>query len=360
MTLANSHDEWMRRALRLAQLGSGRVSPNPMVGCVIVHGETVIAEGWHAAYGELHAETDALRHLNGIATGATMYITLEPCTHYGKQPPCIDAIIRSGVARVVVAMIDPNPLVSGRGIDRLREAGIEVITDVLHDEAVYLNRRFLHWMRSGLPHVTLKLATSLDARAQMPAGQQRFITSAESRFHVHKLRANVDAVMIGIGTALYDNPELTVRLCPGRNPVRVVIDSMCRLPTSTTLVTTARETPTIVICSDRSDRDAREELRNEGVDVIVVPTGEEQTILTEDILRVLAEKKITSIMAEGGPYLAARLLRDDVVDELHFHVAPVMIGSGPSWVFDTAFRRWMLREHRHVGQDIHMQYVRTR
>jgi diaminohydroxyphosphoribosylaminopyrimidine deaminase/5-amino-6-(5-phosphoribosylamino)uracil reductase len=360
MTVNSSHDDWMRRALQLACLGSGHVAPNPMVGCVIVRDGQALAEGWHAAYGALHAETDALRHLNGDAIGATMYVTLEPCTHYGKQPPCVDAIKRSGVVRVVVAMIDPNPLVSGRGIRLLREAGIEVITGILQDEAEYLNRRFVHWMREGLPHVTLKLATSLDARAQMPPGQPRFITSAESRLHVHRLRASVDAVMIGIGTAMHDNPELTVRLCPGRNPLRVVIDSMCRLPTSSTLVATARETPTMVICSDKSERGAQEALGDHGVDVVVVPTQDGRTILTRDILRTLSEKNITSIMVEGGPYLAERLLRDDVVDELHFHVAPVMIGSGPTWVFDTPFRQWLLREHRHVGQDIHVQYVRNR
>ncbi|MEY3386350.1 MAG: riboflavin biosynthesis protein RibD [Bacteroidota bacterium] len=360
MTTATSHEEWMRRALQLAQLGSGQVAPNPLVGCVIVRDDVMIAEGWHASYGALHAETDALRHLDGNAQGATMYVNLEPCAHYGKQPPCVDAIIRSGVQRVVVAMTDPNPAVSGRGVRLLQEAGIEVVLDVMRDEAEYLNRRFVHWMRTKLPHVTLKIATSLDSRAQMPADQGRYITSAESRFHVHKLRSCVDAVMIGIGTALYDNPELTVRLCPGRNPVRVVVDSMCRLPTSTKLVTTARETPTIVLCSDRSDRDAREELRDNGVDVIVLPTGEGTIIATRDLLAALAEKNISSVLAEGGPYVAARLLRDDYVEELHFHAAPLMIGSGPTWVLDTPMRRWALRKLLQVGSDVHVQYVRSR
>ncbi|MBU3698416.1 MAG: bifunctional diaminohydroxyphosphoribosylaminopyrimidine deaminase/5-amino-6-(5-phosphoribosylamino)uracil reductase RibD [Candidatus Kapabacteria bacterium] len=360
MTTAMAHEEWMRRALQLAQLGSGHVAPNPMVGCVIVRENVMIAEGWHAAYGELHAETDALRHLGGNASGATMYINLEPCTHYGKQPPCVDAIVRSGVERVVLAMTDPNPVVSGRGVRLLQEAGIEVVLDVLRDEAEYLNRRFAHWMTTGLPHVTLKIATSLDSRAQMPVDQPRYITSAESRYHVHKLRSCVDAVMIGIGTALHDNPELTVRLCPGRNPVRVVIDSMCRLPTSTKLVETARETPTIILCSDRSDRDVREELRDRGVDVVVLPTGDGTTIATKDLLAALAVKKITSVLAEGGPYVAARLLREDFVDELHFHAAPIMIGSGPTWVLDTPLRRWNLRQLLQVGSDVHVQYVRSR
>ena len=360
MTSVDSHEEWMRRALQLACLGSGHVAPNPLVGCVIVRDGIAIAEGYHARYGDLHAETDALRHIGGSAVDATMYVNLEPCTHHGKQPPCVDAIIKSGVSRVVIGMTDPNPVVSGRGIEILRSSGIDVITDVLREEAEHTNRHFSHWIQTGRPHVTLQIATSLDARAEMPADQPRFITGAGSRFHVHKMRAHLDAVMIGVGTAVRDNPELTVRLSTGRNPVRIIVDPSCRLPTSTALVQTARETRTIVVCSEHASVAEQQALRDHGIAVVALPTDDGMVISSDSLMKVLASIGITSILVEGGPYLAGRLLRDDAVDELHIHTAPIMIGSGPTWTWDMNFRRWQLRDLRLVGSDTHVQYVRIR
>lgn len=360
MTQKTSHEFYMRRALDLARLGSGRVSPNPMVGCLIVRDDVVLSEGWHNAYGDVHAEVDALRTLQGRADGATMYVSLEPCVHYGKQPPCTESIIASGVSHVVVAMTDPNPLVSGRGIEALRAAGIAVTTDILRDEAEHLNRAFVHWTTTGLPHVTLKIATSIDGRIRMPEHQPRFITSVESRLRVHRMRASRDGIMIGIGTAMWDNPELTVRLCAGRNPVRIVVDPSCRLPTTTTLVQTARDIRTIVVCRDDADPDAQGSLIDHGVEIHTVGTDDRQVIDSREILRVLGQQNIASILLEGGPYLAGRMLSDDVIEEIEIHTAPIIIGSGPCWFADNELSRWKARHARRVGSDIHAQYVRRR
>ena len=348
----------MERALDLARLGSGYVSPNPMVGCVIVRDDVIISEGWHSAYGDVHAEVDALRRLQGRADGATMYVNLEPCVHYGKQPPCVDAILASGVQHVVVAMPDPNPLVAGGGISALREAGIEVTTDILRDKAEHFNRSFMHWIVTRRPHVTLKIATSIDGRARMPSDQPRYLTSVESRLRVHRMRSGRDAVMIGVGTAIYDNPELTVRLCAGRNPVRVVIDPSCRLPASTVLVETATDVRTIVVCSEHADIEARMELADHGVEIIPLPTDKARIIACSDILQSLAERRIASVLLEGGPYLAGRMLREDAIDEIEVHTAPLIIGSGPEWFSDSPFKKWKVRHARRVGSDTHALYVR--
>lgn len=360
MTRPASHEFYMERALDLARLGSGHVSPNPMVGCVIVRDDIVLSEGWHHTYGDVHAEVDALQLLNGKAEGATMYVNLEPCVHYGKQPPCIEAIISSGVRHVVVAMPDPNQLVAGKGIEALRAAGIEVTTDVLRDKAEHFNRAFVHWITTGRPHVTLKIATSIDGRVRMPPDQPRYLTSVESRLRVHRMRSGRDAVMIGVGTAVYDNPELTVRLCSGRNPIRVVVDPSCRLPTSTTLVETAREVRTLVICSERADNETRLRLQDHGVELLVLPSYESKIMACSDIMQALAELKIASVLLEGGPYLAARMLREDAVDEIEVHTAPLIIGSGPEWFADSPLKKWRVRHARRVGSDTHALYVRRR
>jgi diaminohydroxyphosphoribosylaminopyrimidine deaminase/5-amino-6-(5-phosphoribosylamino)uracil reductase len=348
----------MQRALDLARLGSGHVSPNPMVGCLIVRDDVVLSEGWHHAYGDVHAEVDALQLIREKADGATMYVNLEPCVHYGKQPPCVEAIIASGIRHVVVAMPDPNPLVAGKGIEALRAAGIEVTTDILRDNAEHFNRAFVHWITTGRPHVTLKIATSIDGRVRMPPDQPRYLTSVESRIRVHRMRSGRDAVMIGVGTAIYDNPELTVRLCAGRNPIRVVIDPNCRLPASTVLIETATEIRTLIVCSNHADIDAQMELADLGAEVVTLPTDQSRIIASSDILQCLAERGIASVLLEGGPYLASRMLREDAVDEIEVHTAPLIIGSGPEWFSDSPFKKWKVRHARRVGSDTHALYVR--
>jgi diaminohydroxyphosphoribosylaminopyrimidine deaminase/5-amino-6-(5-phosphoribosylamino)uracil reductase len=329
-----------------------------MVGCLIVRDDVVLSEGWHHAYGDVHAEVDALQLIREKADGATMYVNLEPCVHYGKQPPCVEAIIASGIRHVVVAMPDPNPLVAGKGIEALRAAGIEVTTDILRDNAEHFNRAFVHWITTGRPHVTLKIATSIDGRVRMPPDQPRYLTSVESRIRVHRMRSGRDAVMIGVGTAIYDNPELTVRLCAGRNPIRVVIDPNCRLPASTVLIETATEIRTLIVCSNHADIDAQMELADLGAEVVTLPTDQSRIIASSDILQCLAERGIASVLLEGGPYLASRMLREDAVDEIEVHTAPLIIGSGPEWFSDSPFKKWKVRHARRVGSDTHALYVR--
>jgi diaminohydroxyphosphoribosylaminopyrimidine deaminase/5-amino-6-(5-phosphoribosylamino)uracil reductase len=353
-----AHEFYMQQALDLARLGSGHVSPNPMVGCLIVRDDIILSKGWHRAYGDVHAEVDALQLLQDKADGATMYVNLEPCVHYGKQPPCVEAIIASGIRHVVVAMPDPNPLVAGKGIEALRSAGIEVTTDILRDKAEHFNRAFVHWITTGRPHVTLKIATSIDGRVRMPPDQPRYLTSVESRMRVHRMRSGRDAVMIGVGTAIYDNPELTVRLCAGRNPVRVIIDPECRLPASAVLMETATEIRTLVVCANHADIDARMELADLGAEVVPLPADQARIIACSDILQSLAERGIASVLLEGGPYLASRMLREDAVDEIEVHTAPLIIGSGPEWFFDSPFKKWKVRYARRVGSDTHALYVR--
>jgi diaminohydroxyphosphoribosylaminopyrimidine deaminase/5-amino-6-(5-phosphoribosylamino)uracil reductase len=359
MTGQEKHEFFMRRALELAQRGSGYVSPNPQVGCVIVRDGQIIAEGYHHRYGDVHAEVDALRNLTDSAEGATLYVNLEPCTHHGKQPPCTEAIIQSGIRRVVIGMIDPHPIVSGRGIEQLQRAGIDTTSGILEQECTFLNRRFSHWATTGQPHVTLKIATSIDARAAMPDHGDRYLTCEGSRRRVHELRATLDGVMIGVGTAIADNPDLTVRLCEGRNPIRIIIDPTCRLPTTTRIVMTAAEIRTIILCSNQADSASITELEHCGIEVIQLPTDDGLVLASSDIITSLASRNIASILLEGGPYLASRLLRDDVLQEIEVHTAPFIIGSGPRWFADSGFQNWLLHDTKRVGPDLHSLYVRA-
>jgi diaminohydroxyphosphoribosylaminopyrimidine deaminase/5-amino-6-(5-phosphoribosylamino)uracil reductase len=248
---------------------------------------------------------------------------------------------------------------NGKGIEALRAAGIEVIVGVLEHEAAWQNRSFLHWIRSRTPRLTLKVATSIDLRVRMADTQTRYITSEESRREVHRLRSKLDAVMIGVGTAQFDNPELTVRLCEGRHPTRVIVDPTCRLPTSTALVSTARDVRTIVVCSERASLSHQQALSDRGVEVVPLPSREELILTSSDILQALASRNLASILVEGGPFLANRLLRDDCIQELILHVAPMMIGSGPMWFTDVNMRSWRITSISPVGTDVHAVYVRT-
>ncbi|HEX5726270.1 MAG TPA: bifunctional diaminohydroxyphosphoribosylaminopyrimidine deaminase/5-amino-6-(5-phosphoribosylamino)uracil reductase RibD [Longimicrobiaceae bacterium] len=314
---------WMRRALDLAGRGWGRVAPNPLVGSVVVRDGRVVGEGWHAEYGGPHGEAAALRAAGEAARGATVYVTLEPCSHFGKTPPCTDALIEAGVGRVVYAAADPDPQAAG-GAARLRAAGIEVEGGVEEEAARDLNAAFFH--RHGAegaerPFLALKLALSLDAKVADRAGRSAWITGEAARAEVHRLRAGFDAVAVGIGTALADDPRLTVRgeVQPRVPPVRLVFDHSLRLPPEGTLARTARETPVWALC----DADAPEERRRalEAAGVRVLRAGE-----LREGLRALREAGLVSILVEGGAALGSRLLREGVVDRLYLFYAPLFLG----------------------------------
>ncbi|MGQ9371797.1 bifunctional diaminohydroxyphosphoribosylaminopyrimidine deaminase/5-amino-6-(5-phosphoribosylamino)uracil reductase RibD [Azospirillum sp. ST 5-10] len=357
----------MQSALALAARGLGTVWPNPSVGCVLVRDGLVVGRGWTQPGGRPHGETEALRRAGAAARGATAYVSLEPCNHHGKTPPCTEALLEAGIGRVVVACEDPDPRVAGSGVRRLRDAGLEVEVGLCAEEAYELNRGFFTRILRGRPLFTLKLATTLDGRIATHGGESKWITGAAARAWGHRLRAGHDAIMIGVGTALADNPDLTCRL-PGlahRSPLRIVVDSRLRLPLTGRLVATARTVPTWIFTRDDADPLRIQAFTACGVEVLPLPADGAGL---PDVVRaaaVLAERGITRVLVEGGATLAASLLRAALVDRLEwFRAARVIGGDGIAAVAPfgvdrladaAAFRRIDVRR---CGEDAVERYVR--
>lgn len=317
--------ELMRRALSLAERGRGWTSPNPMVGALIVRDGRIIAEGWHARCGDLHAERAALAQATEDVRGATMVVTLEPCCHQGKQPPCTDAIIAAGIARVVVGSADPNPLVAGKGVQILRDHGIEVTENVLRDECDALNEVFLHYIREQQPYGVLKTAMTLDGKICTRTGASRWVTGEAARQHGHQLRHRYSAIMVGIGTVLADDPLLTCRIANGRNPLRIVCDTHLRLPLDAQLVQTAQETPTLIAtCEADATRLAPYEAT--GCKVWTLPAQGGHVDLAALFQRLGAEG-IDSVLIEGGGTLAWAALEAGLVQKVMSYIAPRIFGG---------------------------------
>jgi diaminohydroxyphosphoribosylaminopyrimidine deaminase / 5-amino-6-(5-phosphoribosylamino)uracil reductase len=353
----------MTLALALGRRGLGRTSPNPAVGAVIVKDGIVVGRGWTQPGGRPHAEVEALRRAGAAARGATLYVTLEPCSHHGKSPPCADAIVAAGVARVVSALEDPNPEVAGRGHARLRAAGIAVEIGVGAAQARRDHAGHLRRMRDGRPHVALKVAVSADGKVAAAGRRPLPITGEAARERVHLLRAQSDAILAGIGTALADDPLLTCRL-PGMSsysPVRVVLDSVLRLPLGSRLVKTAREVPVWVIAGLEAPRPAEERLRAQAVDVCrVEATGDVLDLAA--VLELLAGRGITRLLLEGGPTVATALLAADLVDEAMLFKSPKSVGADGIDAFDqpaaAALSRLTLVETEQIGPDRLDLYLR--
>lgn len=318
----------MAAALSLARRGLGNVAPNPAVGCVIVAKGRVIGRGWTQAGGRPHAETEALARAGAMAHGATAYVTLEPCAHHGKTSPCAEALIAAGIARVVVATIDPDPRVSGRGVAALRAAGITVDVGCLECDAQALNAGFLSRL-DGRPLTTLKLATSLDGRIAARTGDSQWITGELARARAHLMRAEHDAVMVGIGTAVADNPQLTCRLpgLEGRSPIRIVADGRLRLPLTHAMVRTARDVPTILFTVTGNPAERRAVYASAGVEVIEVASDARGHPDPVQAMKKLAERGVTRLMVEGGGQLAASLINARLVDRVCWFRGPVVIGD---------------------------------
>jgi diaminohydroxyphosphoribosylaminopyrimidine deaminase / 5-amino-6-(5-phosphoribosylamino)uracil reductase len=319
----------MRAALALARRGLGTVWPNPAVGCVIVNRGRVVGRGWTQPGGRPHGETEALRRAGLAARGATAYVTLEPCCHWGQTPPCVDALIAAGVERVVVALEDPDPRVAGEGLFQLRAAGLGAETGLCAEEAAEINAGFFSRLRLGRPLVTLKLATSLDGRIATRHGESQWITEPPARERAHALRAVHDAIMVGSGTVLADDPQLTCRL-PGlghRSPVRVVIDRRLRIPPAMRLIADAREVMTWVVTSTSAVSERRQELSDSGVTVIDIDPAPDGHVDLHAALAALGDRGITRLLVEGGGRLAAALLRARLVDRLVWVHAPMLIGN---------------------------------
>jgi diaminohydroxyphosphoribosylaminopyrimidine deaminase / 5-amino-6-(5-phosphoribosylamino)uracil reductase len=320
---------WMRTALALARRGLGQVWPNPAVGCVIVADDRVVGRGWTQPGGRPHAETEALRRAGAAARGATAYVSLEPCAHWGKTPPCADALVEAGIGRAVVALEDPDPRVAGAGIERLRRAGIAVETAIGRDEAAEINAGFLMRERLGRPLVTLKLATSLDGHIATATGESRWITGPRARALAHALRARHDAIMVGTGTVLADDPQLTCRL-PGlehRSPVRVVLDRRVRIPPTARVIVEVREVATWVLTVRSADQARREALVANGAEVIEVAAGATDGLDLGAALQALGARGLTRLLVEGGAGLSAALLHAGLVDRLVWLHAPLLIGG---------------------------------
>ncbi len=317
---------YMQRAIDLALKGTGFVNPNPLVGAVIVKDGRIIGEGFHERYGEPHAERNALAHCTEDPKGAVMYVTLEPCCHHGKNPPCTDAVIDAGIAKVFVGSNDPNPLVAGNGIAKLRAAGIDVVTEFCKEACDAINRIFFHYITTKTPYCIMKTAMTADGKTATWTGLSKWISNEESRRHVHEIRKRAAGIMVGIGTVLADDPMLNCRLEEPSHPVRIVCDTDLRIPLDCQLVRTAKEIPTYVAAS-RIDPVKYRALQTAGVHVLVIPVSNDGHVDLRALMMKLGEIGIDSILIEGGAALHEAALRSGIVQHVQVYVAPKIFGG---------------------------------
>jgi diaminohydroxyphosphoribosylaminopyrimidine deaminase/5-amino-6-(5-phosphoribosylamino)uracil reductase len=317
--------EYMRIAIRLAMYGYGWVNPNPMVGAVIVKDDKIIGQGYHKKYGELHAERNALADCQTSTTGATLYVTLEPCCYYGKTPPCTEAIIESGISRVVVGSSDPNPLVSGKGIDILRSHGIEVIENIAKEECDKLNEVFFHYIQYRTPYVVMKYAMTMDGKIATSTGKSQWITGIMARQHVQENRHRYSAIMVGVGTIIADDPMLTCRLENSRNPLRIICDTSLRTPLQSKVVTTTDIAPTIIATSI-TDTNRHKLYMDAGCEIMVLPKKENKVDLY-CLMQRLGEKQIGSLLLEGGGKLNWSALQSGIISKVQAYIAPKLFGG---------------------------------
>ncbi len=361
-------DKYMKLALNLAMRAHGRTSPNPMVGAVLVRDGKVVGEGWHKKAGTPHAEIHALQEAGDLAQGSTLYVTLEPCSHYGRTGPCTEAVIKAGVKKVVVAMTDPNPLVAGKGIAQLRQAGVEVVEGILTEQSLRLNEVFLKWITTRMPFTVLKTAMTLDGKIATHTGQSQWITGESARKQVHILRDRYDAILAGIGTVLADDPALTARLpSGGQNPIRIVVDSLARTPLDAKIVNDGLARTLIAVTEDAPSGRVKA-LKEKGAELVVVPAGR-GGINLEQLFQLLGSQEITSVLVEGGASVNASLLKAGLVDKVCWFIAPKIIGShaapGPIGGEGTSLLQdaWQIKgmTAEFVGQDLMINgYLRDR
>lgn len=315
----------MRLALNLAKKGIGKVNPNPLVGAIIVKNNKVIGKGYHEMYGKCHAEVNAFSSLSENPKDATMYVTLEPCSHYGKTPPCVNKIIENNIKRVVIGSVDNNPLVSGQGIQKLKDAGIEVKVGVLEEECKKLNEIFFKYISTKRPFVVLKSAMSLDGKISTPSGESKWITGEVSRKNVHKLRNELMSILVGVNTIIKDNPKLTCRFEGGRNPIRIIVDSTLRIPLNSNVLTD-KEARTIIATTKFAEKNKILKLKKSGIEVIIVNTKDNRVDLAELMIK-LGELNIDSVLLEGGAELNFSALEQGIVDKIQIYIAPKIIGG---------------------------------
>ena len=344
-------ERFMARALALAANGINTTHPNPRVGCVVVAGGAVVGEGWHRNAGGEHAEIIALKQAGKSAKGATLYLTLEPCSHHGRTPPCVDAVIKAGIRRAVIAMEDPNPVVNRAGISALQRAGIDLIEGVGKRPAQRLNRGFCKRMTAGRPWVTLKMAVSLDGKTAMASGESQWITSEAARRDAHKLRASSSAILTGVGTVLRDDPKMTARLEQvERHPLRVILDSNLSTPAQARILRPPGNT--LIITTAGNDKDA-ELLSGDGVEVVACREQAGQIDLRQ-VMTELAEREINELMLEAGPRLSGNMLKQRLVDQVIIYMAPDLLGHDARGMFNIPGLESIADKHRLAFRDVRM------
>ncbi len=326
MSSAYADQHWMAQALALAERGRGYVEPNPLVGAVVVRDGQIVGEGWHQRFGQAHAEVNALGVAGAAARGAKLYVTLEPCCHQGKTPPCTDAVLHAGIRRVVAAMLDPFPQVAGQGAALLRAAGVEVEVGILEAEARRLNAPYLKLLTTGRPYVHAKWAMTLDGKIATRTGDSKWISGEASRRRVHELRGRMDAIIVGIGTVLADDPLLTARPPGPRTPVRIVLDSQGRLPPGCALASTAKETSVMVVTSNTLPAARAEGLKGMGCSIFALPPREDRPPVAM-LLDELGRRRMTNVLVEGGAEVLGSFLDASEIDEAHVFIAPKLVGG---------------------------------
>ncbi len=327
-------ESYIQLTLELAKRGIGKVSPNPLVGCVITRNDKIIGAGFHAKYGAEHAEINAINSAQESIEGATLYVNLEPCSHYGNTPPCVDRIISEKIKRVVIGTLDINPVVNGNGIKKLKSAGIEVKAGVLEKECAELNKFFFKFIAKKIPYITLKAATTLDGKIADVNAKSEWISSQESRKFVHSLRNKYDAVLIGAKTALIDNPKLTVRHIEGRNPWRIVLDPQLKLPLDLLLFKKNFDQRTILVIGEKGLKKKRKlaQIANSGVKIIEAKKSDKNFINLKSLLKELAKINITSVLVEGGSKILTSFIKEKMFDDLILFISPKLLGDGISLV----------------------------
>lgn len=325
-------EQYMEMALSLAKKGAGFTNPNPMVGAVIVKDGKIIGEGYHKKYGEPHAEVNAFSDADerGENTkGATIYVTLEPCFHYGKTPPCVDLVLKKEVSRVVIGTLDPNPLVAGQSVTKMERAGIEVVSGVLKEECLKLNEIFFQYVTTKKPFVLLKSALSLDGKMATVTGESQWISCEESRREVHELRSVYASIMVGIGTVLADNPSLTCRLEGKKSPIRIIVDSSLQTPIDANVLKNQDIAKTIIATTSKADEEKKQQIEALGVEVIVLDEKDGHVDLKQ-LQEAISYRKIDSVLLEGGADLAFGAIKDGIVDKVRYYIAPMMLGGKQS------------------------------
>ena len=319
---------YMGIAIRLARRGAGKAGPNPMVGAVIVANGNIIGQGYHKKCGDHHAEINAINSAKKNIKGSTFYITLEPCSHYGRTPPCIDALIRENPGRVVVGSLDPNPEVNGKGIKILRSKGIKVDVGICESDCMQLNEHYFKFIKTGMPYITVKYAQTLDGRIATKSGDSQWISSEASRRYVHRLRSINQGIMVGAGTVVADNPQLTVRHVRGKNPFRIIVDSKLRIPIKSSVLTDANACLTIIATTSDAPAAKIAAVKKRGVEVWVVRKERDGRVGLRDLLKQLGKMEIMSVLIEGGSEIITSLLKSGLVDKMIIPIAPMIVGKG--------------------------------